>query len=249
MVKRQTSPNLIIILILAFLGLNFVYPKYINQGIDYLNNFQFSVFNYKLNLSHFPEVSFKLGLDLQGGSHLVYEVDLSKIEKKEESDAMQGLRDVIERRVNLFGVGEPLVRIQEQVEHKRLVVELPGVKDIEEAIEAIGKTPYLEFKEERSEEETNEILARYEEEGGDFAEDPYFKSTRLTGKYLKKAELGFNQTTFEPEVLLEFNKQGKDIFKELTSLNIGYQLPWLRKLFQTVRLELRGGLLLRKQNS
>jgi len=224
MAKRQTSPNLIIILILAFLGLNFVYPKYINQGIDYLNNFQFSVFNYKLNLSHFPEVSFKLGLDLQGGSHLVYEADLSKIEKEEESDAMQGLRDVIERRVNLFGVGEPLVRIQEQVEHKRLVVELPGVKDIEEAIEAIGKTPYLEFKEERSEEETNEILARYEEEGGDFAEDPYFKSTRLTGKYLKKAELGFNQTTFEPEVLLEFNEQGKDIFKELTSLNIGKRL-------------------------
>ena len=71
-----------------------------------------------------------------------------------------------------------MVRIQEQVGHKRLVVELPGVKDIEEAIEAIGKTPYLEFKKERSEEETNEILARYEEEGGDFPEDPYFKSTQ-----------------------------------------------------------------------
>ena len=224
MARRQTSTNLIIILILAFLGLNFVYPQYINQGIDYLNNFQFSVFDYKLNLSHFPEVSFKLGLDLQGGSHLVYEADLSKIEKEEENEAMQGLRDVIERRVNLFGVGEPLVRIQEQVGHKRLVVELPGVKDIEEAIAAIGKTPYLEFKEERSEEETNEILARYEEEESDFAEDPYFKSTKLTGKYLKKAELGFNQTTFEPEVLLEFNEQGKDIFKELTSLNIGKRL-------------------------
>ncbi len=224
MARKQTGTNLIVILILAFLGLNFVYPKYLNQGIDYFNNFEFSVLNYQLNLPHFPEVSFKLGLDLQGGSHLVYEADLSKIEQEEESEAMQGLRDVIERRVNLFGVGEPMVRIQEQVGHKRLVVELPGVKNTEEAINAIGKTPYLEFKEERSEQEINEILARYEESGDDIPEDTYFKSTKLTGKYLKKAEIGFNQTTFEPEVLLEFNEQGKDIFKELTSLNVGKRL-------------------------
>ena len=221
---KETKLNLIVIVILAFLGLNFVYPKYLNQGIDRFNNFQFSIFNYKLNLSHFPEVPFKLGLDLQGGSHLVYEADLSKIEKEEENEAMQGLRDVIERRVNLFGVGEPMVRIQEQAEHKRLIVELPGVKNIEEAIEAIGKTPYLEFKEERTEQESNEILARYEQFEGQSLEDPYFKPTKLTGQYLKKAELGFNQTTFEPEVLLEFNEQGKDIFKELTSLNVGKRL-------------------------
>jgi len=238
MARRQTGTNLIVIIILAFLGLNFVYPKYLNQGIDRFNNFQFSIFNYKLNLSHFPEVPFKLGLDLQGGSHLVYEADLLKIEKEEENEAMQGLRDVIERRVNLFGVGEPVVRIQEQVGHKRLIVELPGVKDIEEAIEAIGETPYLEFKEERTEQETNEILAKYEQFEGKsleeiqeipdwqliLKEDPYFKPTKLTGQYLKKSELGFNQTTFEPEVLLEFNEQGKDIFKELTSINVGKRL-------------------------
>jgi len=120
MTRKQTNVNLLVIVILAFLGLNFAYPKYLNQGIDY----------FQLGLPHFPEVSFKLGLDLQGGSHLVYEADLSKIEAEERNEAMQGLRDVIERRVNLFGVGEPMVRIQEQVEHKRLVVELPGVKNI-----------------------------------------------------------------------------------------------------------------------
>ena len=228
MTRKQTNVNLLVIVILAFLGLNFAYPKYLNQGIDY----------FQLGLPHFPEVSFKLGLDLQGGSHLVYEADLSKIEAEERNEAMQGLRDVIERRVNLFGVGEPMVRIQEQVEHKRLVVELPGVKNIEEAIGAIGKTPYLEFKEERPEEERDEILAKYEQfEGKSFEEvqeipdwqlilkeDPYFKSTKLTGQYLKKAELGFDQTTFEPEVFLEFNEEGKDIFKELTSLNVGKHL-------------------------
>jgi protein-export membrane protein SecD len=238
MTRKQTNVNLIVILILAFLCFNFAYPKYLNQGIDYFNNFQFSIFDFQLKLAHFPEVPFKLGLDLQGGCHLIYEADLSKIEAEEKDEAMQGLRDVIERRVNLFGVGEPMVRIQEQVEHKRLVIELPGVKNIEEAIGAIGKTPYLEFKEEIPEKERDEILAKYEQfEGKSFEEiqeipdwqlilkeDPYFKSTKLTGQYLKKAELEFDQTTFEPEVFLEFNEEGKDIFKELTSLNVGKRL-------------------------
>ena len=236
--KEQTRANLIVIIILAFLSLNFAYPKYLNQGIDRFNNFQFSISNFQLKLPHFPDVSFKLGLDLQGGSHLVYEADLSKIEAKEKSEALQGLRDVIERRVNLFGVGEPVVRVQELAEHKRLIVELPGVKDVKEAIEAIGKTPYLEFREEITEEEREKILANYEQfKGKSFEEiqeipdwqsilkeDIYFKPTKLTGQYLKKAELGFDQTTFEPEVLLEFNKEGKDIFKEITSLNIGKRL-------------------------
>jgi len=238
MLKKGVGSNLLIIFILAILALNFVYPKYLNQGVDFFNSFKFSILNSELRLSHFLEVDFKLGLDLQGGSHLVYEADLSKTEADEKSSAMQGLRDVIERRVNRFGVGEPIVRIQEQGEHKRLIIELPGVKNVEEAIKAIGKTPYLEFKEQMTEEETRLILNKYEEFKDKsleeiaqipnwqdiLKEDIYFKSTKLTGQYLKKAEVAFDQTTFEAEVLLQFNDEGKDIFKELTSLNIGKQL-------------------------
>ncbi len=123
---------------------------------------------------------------------------------------MQGLRDVIERRVNLFGVAEPIVRVQEVKGSSRLVVELPGVKDVNQAIEMIGKTPYLEFKEERPEPEGEEDL--------------YFEPTRLTGQYLKGAILDFNQTTLEPHVNLEFNEEGTEIFRELTQKNIGKRL-------------------------
>ncbi|MBA7690317.1 Protein translocase subunit SecD [subsurface metagenome] len=124
---------------------------------------------------------------------------------------MDGIRDVIERRVNLFGVAEPIVQINKVKDSYRLIVELPGVKDIHEAIAMIGETPYLEFKEERA--EIDESLP-----------DPYFKSTQLTGRYLKKSQLVFDPTTNQPYVGLEFNKEGGEIFAELTRNNVGKTL-------------------------
>lgn len=85
-----------------------------------------------------------LGLDLQGGTHLVYQADLSQISSQDRSNALEGVRDVIERRINAFGVAEPLVQT---ISGERLVVELAGVKDVNEAINQIGETPLLEFKE------------------------------------------------------------------------------------------------------
>jgi protein-export membrane protein SecD len=118
-------------------------------------------------------------------------------------------------------VAEPIVQINKVKDSYRLIVELPGVRDIHQAIEMIGETPYLEFKEQRTEEETEEILKR-QEEGDEEAliMDPYFKPTPLTGRYLKKSQLTFEQTTNEPYVALEFDKEGGDIFAELTKRNI-----------------------------
>jgi len=235
MPTRKNYLSLTIIFLLAVFSFCLVFPKYLNQRIDFVNSL--NIFKkIELALPHLPEVSFKLGLDLQGGSQLAYEADLSQIEEKEKGEATQGLRDVIERRINIFGVSEPIVRIEEKAETKRLIIELPGIKNLAEAIEMIGKTPYLEFREERSDAEREEILKKLEEKGKEEedgqggeeilpgAEDPYFKPTKLTGKYLKKATLGFNQTTLEPEVFLEFNSEGAEIFKELTSRNIEKRL-------------------------
>ncbi len=197
--KHKTYLSLIIVIVLAFLALNSVEPKYINQGISFVNSKTF------LSLPRFPEKPFRLGLDLQGGTHLVYLADLSKIDKGEEGEAMQGLRDVIERRVNLFGVVEPKIQIQQTREDRRLLVELPGVKEVGEAIQMIGKTPYLEFREE-------------------IEEEPYFLPTKLTGQYLKRAQLDFNQTTFEAQVILEFDSEGREIFKDLTARNVGKRI-------------------------
>jgi protein-export membrane protein SecD len=89
----------------------------------------------------------KLGLDLQGGAHLVFEADTSQIEDVDKNSAVEGVRDVIERRVNTFGIAEPLIQTNKQGDNYRVIVELAGVFDISDAIKQIGETPLLEFKE------------------------------------------------------------------------------------------------------
>ncbi len=95
----------------------------------------------------FNKAKLNLGLDLQGGFHLEYKADVSNIEVSKVAEAMQGAQTVIERRVNAFGVGEPLVQVSKSGNENRIVVELPGIKDIEEAKSKIKDAPLLEFKE------------------------------------------------------------------------------------------------------
>ncbi|HAZ16468.1 MAG: protein-export membrane protein SecD [Candidatus Jacksonbacteria bacterium RIFCSPLOWO2_02_FULL_43_9] len=92
------------------------------------------------------ETKIHLGLDLQGGAHLVYQADISNIPSGDRESAVEGTRDVIERRVNALGVSEPLVQTNKSDKNYRLIVELPGVTDVNEAIKQIGQTPVLEFK-------------------------------------------------------------------------------------------------------
>src|SRR3989344_459826 len=119
MSNRKTFIILGVVFFLAIFAGFLIYPAVWDRGADYLNS--------KIGLSapHFFNIPFKLGLDLQGGMHLIYEADLSSIESNDRSLVMDGLRDVIERRINFFGVSEPLV----QVQRERLVVELAGIID------------------------------------------------------------------------------------------------------------------------
>lgn len=212
------------VMILAILAGIFAYPNYYNKGIDFLNQ------KFSWTLPHFFEKPYVLGLDLQGGVSLVYQADLSQTTNK--SATMSGLRDVIERRVNMFGVSEPVVQIQGQ---DRLLVELPGVTNVEQAIQMIGQTPYLEFSEERTAEESSPILDKIkevqaaQEKKEDITkikdwqialQNPYFKPTDLTGKYLTKATVVFDQTTYKPQIQLQFNDEGAKIFEEITARNI-----------------------------
>ncbi len=193
----------------------------------------------------FYSLPYKLGLDLQGGVHLVYEADTSAVSSPDVSEAMNGLRDVIERRVNLFGVGEPLVQVQTSgafslgEKKQRLVVELPGVTDIAQAIERIGETPILEF---RKQAVTSSPVATIESPSGGLSavsegksvpvssdspnpeEQIEFVPTGLDGRFLKRAVLDFDQTTFQPIVSLEFNEEGADLFGQITKENVGKQV-------------------------
>ena len=87
-----------------------------------------------------------LGLDLVGGSYLIYEIDLSQINASEQDSVVKGLRDVIEKRVNLFGVSEPRVYAENVQGSRRLVVELAGIKELSQAIKAIGERSLLDFE-------------------------------------------------------------------------------------------------------
>jgi protein-export membrane protein SecD len=173
-------------------------------------------------LSKYP---FRLGLDLSGGTHLLYSADVSKLSSSQIDDSMNALRDIIERRVNLFGVGEPIVQVQTGSfgsggDH-RLSVELPGVTDISKAIEMIGQTPFLEFRQQSD--EPQQIVVGPD---GTATVDPNgnFVATPLNGKYLKSSQLSFNPTTGEPIVNLNFNDEGAKLFEEITRANIGKTL-------------------------
>ena len=176
---------------------------------------------------------FKLGLDLSGGSYLVYNADVSKIPVGGVGDAMGSLRDVIERRVNLFGVSEPRVSTESTTlagggKQYHLVVELPGITDVKKAIDMIGQTPLLEFKVENPDFKAGEITVNNSnvkngvlDLGSAINLDNRYKATELTGQYLSRANLQFDQTTHAPTIGLQFNAEGAKLFEKITGENIG----------------------------
>ena len=286
--------------------------------------------------SNFPGANFlnalpfKQGLDLQGGAHLVYQADVSNLAFGDRDASVEGVRDVIERRVNALGVAEPVVQTNKTSSGDyRVIVELAGVFDVNKAIAQIGETPLLEFREldnsasasdspttaELLEQDTElkkraQALLDRAKAGEDFAqlardysEDPgsaqnggdlgfiargqlvsefedvlfdenfttgqvwpelvgtqfgwhiikkeavrgegeereiqarhillqidnpnqkqanqNFINTQLSGKQLERADLVFDQNTNEAQVSLRFDKEGADLFRQITARNIG----------------------------
>src|SRR3989338_3973915 len=182
--------------------------------------------NFEAEGSFFKNHPFRLGLDLSGGSHLIYKADISGVPGGEIADSMDALRDVIERRVNLFGVSEPIVQVQgggfiSGGEHQ-LIVDLPGITDVEKATEMIGQTPLLEFKIERPKDQP--ITIKPDPDGKidpDVLQAQQFAETELTGRYLKKATMKFDVNTGEPRVSLQFDDTGTKLFAQITKENIG----------------------------
>ena len=175
--------------------------------------------------SFFKKHPFRLGLDLSGGSHLIYKADVSQVPAGQVSDSMNALRDVIERRVNLFGVSEPVVQVQEGGfisgnSDEKLIVDLPGVTDVEKATAMIGQTPLLEFKTEAPAGAPKTATVGPDGKVNvDMSQQ--FVATDLTGRYLKKAVLEFDQNTREPKVGLQFDDTGTTLFAKITKENIG----------------------------
>ena len=208
--------------ILAVIGV-FVVIMGLAVGGNFYNNFSKQLALKTNNIIVLPQVSeipFSLGLDLQGGAHLVYQADLKNISSQDQAGAMEAARDVIERRVNAFGVSEPVVQVNKSIDGSyQIIAELAGIKDVKEAIKTIGETPILEFKEQNT-----EATTKVDASGTavvDLEAANNWKNTELTGKYLKRATVQFNQNDGSPEVSLEFNDEGSKLFEDITARNIG----------------------------
>jgi protein-export membrane protein SecD len=123
-----------------------VFPKFETNAVDNSRRLTWKSIK-QIDLTTYG-VTFGLGLDLLGGAQLTYDADMSQIPATERQDALEGAKDVIERRVNTLGVSEPIVQTSMSGDKPRISVELAGVYDINSAIKMIGETPLLEFKEE-----------------------------------------------------------------------------------------------------
>jgi protein-export membrane protein SecD len=165
--------------------------------------------------------AFRLGLDLRSGSHLVYTADTTAVPEGETRSAMEALRNVVERRVNAFGVSEPIVQVERAGAFggDRLIVELPGITDVKEAAAQIGRTPSLEFRLLKDEAKT-----LTEEELKIKTADELFTDTGLSGRFVSRAQLSFDQTTSEPVVLLSWTSEGEKKFADITRTNVGKTL-------------------------
>src|SRR3990167_8705684 len=174
--------------------------------------------NFETEKSFFKKFPFHMGLDLSGGIHLIYKADVSAVSSGDIGSSMDALRDVIERRMNIFGVSEPVI----QVQHggliagggEQLIVDLPGVTDVKEAIKMIGQTPILEFKTEAPKDAPVEVKA--DPDGkidlGSIDLSQKFMATELTGRYLQKATLEQDPNTRRWIVKLQFDAAGTAIY-------------------------------------
>lgn len=216
--KRVLILILLLTLLVGILDLPEQYPLKVDLGPVHINR----VINppvisfHALGLNIYNPIRSHLGLDLSGGTHIALEADMKKIAPKDRDQALESAKQVIERRINFFGVSEPVIQTAKQNQSYRIIVELPGVSDVEQAIATIGKTALLEFRE--------------------FTEDPaasasaqknpldITKSVGITGADLQRAQVVFSTQTGQPEVSIQFTASGAKKFSDTTTRLVGQRL-------------------------
>jgi preprotein translocase subunit SecD len=164
----------------------------------------------------YKNFSLKKGLDIQGGMQVVLRAKMDNIALEDRETALESARDIIGRRVDLYGISEPSIQAARLEDDYRLIVELPGVEDPQQALDLVGRTAELEFRLERQLSEEELSIAT---QSANFL-DLYFTTTALTGQQLKKAQLQFDQQTAKPQITLEFDDEGRDLFADITKNNI-----------------------------
>lgn len=208
-----------------FLVFIFALVSFLGSAGHYYNRFSNYLAKSTGNVVILPQtkdIPFILGLDLQGGTQLIYEANVDSIPESDRSTSLEGVRDVIERRVNATGVSEPVVQVNKTISGSyRVIVELAGIKNVNDAIKMIGETPLLEFKESVV---ASTNIASSTASSTNAEAQLAWKNTELTGKNLKRSTLRFNPNDGSPEVALEFDEEGAKMFEAITDRNINKQV-------------------------
>lgn len=166
----------------------------------------------------YSEFPLKQGLDIQGGMQVLLEADMSKIAEADRIEALESAREVMARRVDLFGISEPTVQTSRTGNQYRLIVELPGVSDSSQALQLLGQTANLEFKLQST--QAAELTALTASDSA-LAFFNQFESTGLSGQRLRKASVQFDPKTGQPTIGLQFDDEGKKLFAKLTTEHTG----------------------------
>jgi preprotein translocase subunit SecD len=167
----------------------------------------------KIGIKNGPKL--RKGLDLIGGTQIVYQADMSKIASKDQSSAVTSLKDNIDKRINALGVTEPVIQTTKINNQYGLIVELPGIKNVNDAISTIGTVAQLEFKTE------NPALAGGNVTGGTtLNSNNEWVDTQLTGAHLKNATANINTQSGNPEIDLTFDSTGAQLFDQITKANL-----------------------------
>lgn len=221
------SPKTVLLLIIALtlMALYIDLPQF-PLNISY-KNFTFnktigtnriSLFDGKINRS----TELKKGLDIAGGVSVLLKADMKDIPQNDRKEALNSLKDIIERRVNLLGISESNIQTSIYNDEYRVIVELAGVFDVTKALSTIGQVAQLEFK-------VEDVMMNTITGSSDPAQNvPVFKETGLTGAQLRKASIIFDTSNAvsakQPQIQLQFNTEGTQKFKEITSQNIDKRL-------------------------
>lgn len=212
--KKRTLFLIILFLLSLFLSLPREVPVNIQTRLFKINStYNLPAVNLNLGpISFTRSLDLKLGLDLAGGSKLIFELDLSQTPFLDRQSAVEATRATVARRVNLFGVSESTVKTAKVEDSERVIVELPGVYDTKEAEGLIGKTAKLDFWLIKDTDEKDESRGKT------------VLGTGLTGADLERAKIEFDPQTGKPVVGIEFNKTGAEKFRNITKDNVGFPL-------------------------
>ena len=207
-----------LVAVITVLSIWMVLPEKFEVTIPFLQNSKRTVGSPDININFGPlkikrKFTTRLGLDLSGGTHLVMEADMSKIAEKDRKSAFDSAKNIVETRINMYGLTEPVVQESKTGEAYRIIVEIPGVANVEDAVGLIGTTAQLSFREEASESAKVATPSSYLQ--------VWPKESGITGKNLKKSEVIFDQNSGNPQVGLQFDAEGAKMFEELTKRNSG----------------------------